>query len=96
MHRKNSTLSLHRDRVQKALSKIEADLIDVRTAHEHSHGFENLDRTLSSHPCPELTQVYGLLLKGDTWAEVAERVDGLHSPFESARLLGGASKSWNA
>jgi hypothetical protein len=74
MHRKNSTPSLHRDQVQKALSKIEADLINVRTAHEHPRGFETLDLAFSSHPCPEFTQVYGLLLKGDTWAEVAERV----------------------
>jgi hypothetical protein len=72
MYRKNSTPSLHRDQVQKALSKIEADLINIRTAHER--GFETLDLAFSSHPCPDLTQVYGLLLKGDTWAEVAERV----------------------
>jgi hypothetical protein len=79
MHRKNRKPSLHRDRVQKALCRIEADLINARTAHDHPHRFETLDRVLSSHPCPELTHVYGLLLKGHTWAEVAELVSSKQS-----------------
>jgi hypothetical protein len=74
MHRKNPKSSLHHDRVEKALCRIEADLINARTEHEHPRRFETLDRVLGSHPCPELTRVYAWLLKGDTWDEVAERV----------------------
>ena len=69
MHRKNPKSTLHRERVEKALCRIEADLTEA-----YPRRFETLDRVLSSHPCPDLTHVYGLLLKGDTWAEVAERV----------------------
>jgi hypothetical protein len=69
MHRKNPESTLHRGWVETALYRIEADLTEA-----HPRGFETFDRVLSSHPSPELTHVYGLLLKGDTWAEVAERV----------------------
>jgi hypothetical protein len=48
--------------------------VPAGSADELRYHFETVHRTLSSHPCHDIAQVYGLLLKGLTWAEVTERL----------------------
>jgi hypothetical protein len=74
MHPNSSDFSLDGERIHEAIRKIETDLTLTPSVHEYDpDASEILDRALSSSTCSEIAQLYRLLLKGDTWAEVVER-----------------------